>query len=102
MLRDKGFCRSACHQFGLVQTRVTLGGVKPSANWTERLALRAVAAGIARPYIEKSVTLDPSDLNQAINSAPLLMVHPCSARRRVCYSIFLEMHATHEPGFWNR
>ncbi len=50
---------------GLVQTQVTLGGVKLSAPWPEDLAQASVVAGLARPYIDKSVTLAPSDLNQA-------------------------------------
>src|SRR5215467_10221062 len=42
---------------GQVQTRVTLGGVKPSVTWPEHLALKPFVAGTARPYMTKSVTL---------------------------------------------
>jgi hypothetical protein len=49
--------------WGLVQTRVTLGGVKPSTTWPESLAPTSVTDGLARPFIEDSVTLAPCDLN---------------------------------------
>ena len=53
----------------LVQTRVTLGGVKPSTTWPESPAPTSVTDGLARPFIEESVTLAPCDLNQARNRA---------------------------------
>src|SRR5262245_13986410 len=67
----RGFPTLGLARVGLVQTRVTLGGVKPSATWPESLALALFVARTARPYIEKSVTLAPSDLNQAPGDEPV-------------------------------
>jgi hypothetical protein len=64
-MESPGIGRAYCSFLGLVQTQVTLGGVKPMAPWPETLAPRSLVAGTARPYIKKSVTLAPIDLNQA-------------------------------------
>src|SRR5262249_25283282 len=51
---------------GLVQTRVTLGGVKPSTTWPESPAPTSVTDELARPFIAESVTLAPCELNQSV------------------------------------
>jgi hypothetical protein len=50
---------------GLVQARVTLGGVKLVASWPETVASQLLVATTARPYAEKVLPWPPGELNQA-------------------------------------